>query len=138
MPYANKEERSRNARKYYLEKKEQIKQKSRDDYHKKTYKQQKIRSWKNQGFWGDLEQVFDEYNKSTNCFDCSVEFKEREGRGTSATTKCCDHNHTTRYYRNTICSRCNFQRQYVDKKYDYVLMELNTIHNMPQVLKRFS
>ena len=90
MPYATKEEKSRNARKYYLEKKEQIKQKSRDNYHKRSYKQQKIMSWQNQGFRGDLKQVFDEYDKYTHCFDCSVEFKEREGRGTCATTKCAD------------------------------------------------
>ena len=137
MPYATKEEKSRNARKYYLEKQEQIKQKSRDNYNKRSYKIKKISSWKGQGFRGDLEQVFDEFMKSTHCFDCSLEFEENKGRGFSAKSKCADHNHTTRYYRNTICCRCNFQRQYVDKKYDYVLMELNTIHNMPQVLKRF-
>ena len=137
MPYATKEEKSRNARRYYLEQKEKIKQKGRDDYHKKTHKQKKLSSWKGQGFKGDLNEVFDEYMKSTHCFDCSVEFKEREGKGTCATTKCADHNHVTGYYRNSICTRCNFQRQYVDKKYNYVLMELNTIHNMPTVLKRF-
>tara|TARA_R110000796_G_C14268583_1_gene400954 strand:+ start:116 stop:529 length:414 start_codon:yes stop_codon:yes gene_type:complete len=136
MPYKNIEDKKANAKKDYELNNELIKARSRRNYHNRTYKIKKISSFKSQGFRGDLEAVFDEYDKTTHCYDCSVELTIGKSKN-GAKTKNADHNHVTGYYRNTICMRCNFQRQYVDRKYANVLLEMKTIHNLPKVCRRF-
>ena len=133
MPYSDPQQKKDNSKRWYEENKQRILQKRKENYQNKTHKQNKIRSFKNQGFKGDLEEVYDIHMSTEFCNDCNVKLIN----GTSKNSRCADHNHITGYYRNTICMRCNFQRQYVDRKFINVLSELKTIHNLPLVLRRF-
>ena len=133
MPYSDPEKKKSRNKIWYEINKERIKQERKESYKNKTHKEKKIQSFKNQKFRGDLEEVYEIHINTRLCHDCDVELVN----GTSKNSRCADHNHITGYYRHTICLRCNFQRQYVDRNFVNVLSELKTIHNPPPVLRRF-
>ena len=135
MPYKDPIKRTENKAQWYEENKERIKESNRRKYKNLSYKEKKIRSFKNQGFKGDLVEVFEKYVNIDNCEVCSV--KLLVGPKTAPTKKSADHNHITGYYRNTLCGKCNLGRQYIDRDYLNVIRELKTIQNPKPVFEIF-
>jgi len=68
-----------------------------------------IKGWKRLGLVStNYNLLYDNYFKSTNCEECSVEYgKIGDGTGT---WKCMDHDHETGLFRNYLCHGCNARR----------------------------
>tara|TARA_R100001440_G_scaffold26042_1_gene42340 strand:- start:5213 stop:5638 length:426 start_codon:yes stop_codon:yes gene_type:complete len=135
MPYKDPVKRKQEKKEWYEKNKERIKTESKRKYKSLSYKEKKLRSFKNQGFKGDLEEVFEKYDNIDNCEVCSV--KLIVGSRTGPDKKCADHNHITGYYRHTLCGKCNFYRQYIDRDFLSVIRELKTIQNPKPVFVKF-
>jgi hypothetical protein len=132
-------EKKRQYDKEYREKHKEKLNKQASEYSKRTLndpnkkRNRKKTSWKRQGFKGDLDDVYDDYISTKNCPLCKVELKD----GTGANCRCADHNHTTGYYRETICQKCNFKRQYIEREQQAMIFELKNIQNPKPVLLKF-
>tara|TARA_R110000772_G_scaffold77461_2_gene166809 strand:+ start:50 stop:376 length:327 start_codon:yes stop_codon:yes gene_type:complete len=101
-------------RQYYLNNKEKIKQQQKA--YRKTPAGKRIatkQNWKQQGLIETedytYDSLYDRYLVHTNCDLCDVELTV--GRYNTATTKCMDHDHVTRIFRNFVCHSCNTKRR---------------------------
>tara|TARA_R110000803_G_scaffold181293_1_gene243686 strand:+ start:343 stop:786 length:444 start_codon:yes stop_codon:yes gene_type:complete len=76
-------------------------------------KSKRISQWKHKGIiTDDYDQLYNHYLKTAYCDACKVELTY--DRLTTATTKCCDHDHriTDRpNFRNILCHPCNIKRR---------------------------
>ena len=118
MPYKDKELGVRMMR--IRSKKHHDLKKEDEDYMRRRKKTQ----WKHYGFKGDLDEVFDIYMRSEQCYDCSVKM-ETGKRG--KTCKTADHHHSSGYFRHIVCCSCNNKRMRIDKYHQCVLIELHRV-----------
>jgi hypothetical protein len=76
-------------------------------------KSNRISGWKQRGIiTDDYDALYDHYLKTSFCDICRVELTY--DRHTTATTKCCDHDHTIidrPNFRNILCHVCNIKRK---------------------------
>ena len=109
----NKEYREKNkdkTKEYYEKNKKKILQQMKE-YHQTPQgkKSQIISGWKRQGIICDnWDALYDHYLKTSFCDLCKV--KLTNGNPTTATTKCCDHDHSITdrpNFRNILCHSCN-------------------------------
>jgi hypothetical protein len=64
--------------------------------------------WRSRGLCpilNDIDAVFERWKDTKTCDLCGVELTD--GNPTTSTTKCMDHDHYTKLFRNILCSRCN-------------------------------
>lgn len=75
-------------------------------------KSSRIAKWKYHGIiTDDYDALYDHYTKTAYCDICRVELTY--DRHNTATTKCCDHDHTITdrpNFRNILCNACNIKR----------------------------
>ena len=96
---------------YYKNNKESI------DSYKKVYNQtyngkKKItkNSWKGYGLnMENFDEIYERYLNTTNCDNCDILLTQ--GRYTTPTTRCMDHDHITGNFRNILCQSCNVRRK---------------------------
>ena len=76
-------------------------------------KSNRISQWKHKGIiTDDYDELYNHYLKTAYCDACKVELTY--DRNPTATTKCCDHDHsiTDRHnFRNILCNLCNIKRR---------------------------
>jgi hypothetical protein len=66
-------------------------------YHKTAMKD----SWRRHGInLDDFDNLYKNYLQATDCAKCNKVFQKRSDR-------CCDHNHSTGYFRHFLCRACN-------------------------------
>ena len=68
----------------------------------KGKKQTHICQWICKGLVDDYDKVYDRYDKATCCELCSVSF--------TIAKKNMDHDHTTKLFRNVVCTKCNVNK----------------------------
>jgi hypothetical protein len=68
----------------------------------------------------DYYDIYDRFYSTTKCEVCNVKL---EGKGSQK--KCVDHHHLSGEFRNIICCKCNCERNKIDRKYNFVLLELH-------------
>ena len=77
--------------------------------------------WMSQGIRSqDYYDIYDRFYSTTKCESCNVKL---EGKGSQK--KCVDHHHLSGEIRNIICCKCNGERNKIDNKYNFVLLELH-------------
>jgi hypothetical protein len=71
-------------------------------------KSKRISKWKRRGvIHHDFDELYEKYINTEYCELCSV--KLTEGKRSTHTTRCLDHNHETGEFRNIICHYCNIR-----------------------------
>ena len=110
MPYKDPEKKKEYDRQYNLNNKEQQKEYKQSN---KGVKSNRISNWKKRGIiTDDYEALYDHYLQTSFCDFCRVELTY--DKTTTATTKCCDHDHTITdapNFRNILCHSCNVKRK---------------------------
>ena len=94
--------------KRYREKnKDKIKEYNQTEKGKKT---RRIGKWKFMGIvHHNFDELYEKYINTEYCELCSVELTE--GKRTTKTTRCLDHDHSTGEFRNILCHSCNVKRR---------------------------
>ena len=104
-----KEKKKSTQKAYRLNNKEKIKAYYQTPEGKKSVK---ISSWRSLGLIETEDYTYDSlyeaYLVHTNCDECNVVLTI--DRYNTATTKCMDHDHVTRIFRNFVCQSCNTKR----------------------------
>ena len=138
MPYKDslkQKECNKESKKRYNQKhKEKIKQ-AKATYRKsqKGRKMMMIDAWRSKNVKGDLYKIYDEYINAEKCYICNNNLISQTGK---YSLRNMDHNHTTGYYRYTICRGCNVKLGKVDFNFRNVINELKMINNLPIVIKK--
>ena len=68
----------------------------------------------------DYYDIYDRFYSTNKCEVCNVKLK-----GNGSQKKCVDHQHLSGEIRNIICSKCNGERNKIDNKNIFVLLELH-------------
>ena len=117
--YQKNREKILQKRKEYMKEYYEKNKEKRNQYSKEYYqtpegkKSNKIAQWKRQGIICDnWDALYDHYNKTCFCDICKVELTYDKVK--TATTKCCDHDHSITdrpNFRNILCQSCNVRRK---------------------------
>jgi hypothetical protein len=71
-------------------------------------KSQRVFDWKRRGVKGDLDKIYEEFLKQTNCEMCNCKLTT-DDKIRRATTRVLDHNHDTGDFRFILCHSCNIR-----------------------------
>ena len=92
------------------------------EWRKKTLKADTMSMWRRKkNVRGDLEEVYETCLNATQCYSCPQKIVHNT---TGKEKVCMDHNHITLYFRHAICSKCNYERGHIDRKFLNVMNEL--------------
>ena len=110
----NKEKIREQQKGYKLKNKEKISEKQKEySQSENGRKSSRITVWKRRGIiTNDFDQLYNHYLKTSFCDFCKV--KLTYGKKITATTKCCDHDHSITdrpNFRNILCHSCNTKRR---------------------------
>ena len=109
--YLKNKEKEKLRTKKYLQNHPEVKKKYYQT--EKGKKSNRILNWKRRGIiTDDYDQLYNHYLKTSFCDFCKV--KLTYDKKTTATTKCCDHDHTITdrpNFRNILCNSCNVKRK---------------------------
>ena len=120
----NKEKIKEKAKEYKEENKEKIKEQKKEqnkkyreknkEYQKEYLKTEKgkkcfrIQNWKKRGIKSDnYDSLYEYYLNVKNCELCEIELVE----GCKSNSRCLDHCHSTKLFRNVLCNSCNVKRK---------------------------
>ena len=126
---------NKEADKKYREKhKEEIK-KSKAKYRKtdKGRKGMMIDAWRKKKVKGDLNEIYNDYINTNQCYICNSNLINDNNK---YSLRNMDHNHTTGYYRFTICRGCNIKLGKIDFNFRNVISEIKMLNNLPIVIKK--
>ena len=93
----NREKKLEYGKNYREENKQKLIEYRKSDHHKKIAR---INQWKYYGLKDDLEMVWEIYQEAEQCLICDNKFKNSKD-------KHMNHCHTTGFFLNVICQKCN-------------------------------
>ena len=103
----NSEKVNESAKKYRENNPEKIKEKN------KSCKSKTLCDWKHRGLIHDnIEELYEKYINTWECENCGIELVTGPRVSNS---KCMDHCHKSKKFRNILCHNCNIQRGLDDR-----------------------